>query len=121
MAKRVRDHKAEYARRKAKAQASGYKSVRQYKTARKTLALPRNESVTDYKSASRQWSKDHSRLKTSRFNSNFKPERVTDYYNAYVRPYKTRAERLDAIHDYLMKYNLITEDEWKQNYGLKAE
>lgn len=109
MPQRKRDHKAEYRAAKERASRSGYQSVRQYKV------------VTKTKRANKNWSDTRSRMPSSKWESFMDDEQAIAYHRAFVKQYGTRAEKLDAIHDYLMDYSDMTESEWEQNYGLKAE
>lgn len=109
MPSRKRDHKAEYQAAKERARRSGYQSVRQAKRA------------TSIKRANKKWSDERSRMPSSRFESFMDDEQAAAYNRAFVQQYSTRAEKLDAIHDYLIDYSDMTESEWEQNYGLKAE
>lgn len=138
MVKRQRDHKAEYRRRKLIASRAGFDSVRKYKRVRKTLSLPRTAKLTkqqiwpiaatisDIRTSNRVWSDIHSRTPNSRWNDKFNDDRAFYYHRAFVDEYgddgdtMTKDEKLDRLHDYLVDYDLVTEDEWNENYlGLK--
>jgi hypothetical protein len=118
--KRQRDYKAEYRRSKEIARERGFRSQREYKKARKELSLPRRAQVSrnSKRDANKQWSKDHSRLPTSKWSSRFSDKRNDLYYQAFVKQYDNRADKLDALYAYLVdEYDLVSEDEWAQNYG----
>ena len=125
MAKRKRDHKAEYARRKQLAKDAGLPSVRKYRAERKTLSLPRRTRLTPasrYRVTNKAWSDEHSRLDTSKWHPSFDDEKNRRYHNAFDRGYGEveRDEKLGWLYDYLVYYDLVTETEWRQNYlGLK--
>lgn len=117
MAKRQRDHKAEYQRRKEIAKAAGAKSVRQYKRQRSVLKLPRSQpfSMRAIRRASVEWSADHSHVKNSRYSPDFTDREAIDYYAAYVAPHDKNV-KLKRLHDYLIGHDLVTEEEWVANY-----
>lgn len=128
MAKRKRDYKAEYRRRKELARSAGFGSVRQYRQERKRLSLPRQGKLSPthaIRQENQAWSDEHSRVPNSRWNPNFDDERARRYYRAFVEDHaddpsgKTESGRewkLAGLFDYVMFYDLITEIEWRQNY-----
>lgn len=118
MARKPRDHKAEYQRRKQLAQQRGFKSVRQYKRVRKELTLPRTSSVS-MKAIRREgveWSASHSRKASSRYRMDFTDAEAVDYYQAYVLEKGDKNAKLKRLHKYLVGNGLVTEDEWVESY-----
>ena len=139
MARKPRNYKAEYARRKARSQAKGYRNPGEEYRARKALALttsgfrrastPHRRSLPSYaidaltgarmsriRSESKKWSDDHSHVRASRYRANWGSKRVEAYYNAYVRrpdPSLSRRKRAIAkrlaIYDYLSAYGFPLE------------
>jgi hypothetical protein len=122
MAKRQRDHRAEYLRRKEIAAKSGFGSVRKYKRVRKELSLPRSlpVSIRKIRRDGLEWSASHSRVANSRFKMDFSDADAIAYYKAYVtKPVNdSKTRKLSRLHDYLVGNDLVTEDEWLQNYLL---
>jgi hypothetical protein len=118
MARKPRDHKAEYQRRKAIAKASGFPSVRSYKRTRRTIALPRTQSfsISSIRRAGVGWSADHSRVFNSRYRMDFTDREAIDYYNAYVAVKGDKNAKMDRLHQYLVGNDLVTEEEWIANY-----
>lgn len=118
MAKRQRDHRAEYLRRKEIANKSGFGSVRKYKRVRKELALPRTTrvSTTGIRKQSVFWSAGHSRTPNSRYSPDFTDEQALSYYQAYVIKSSDENAKKRRLHKYLVGNGLVTEDEWKANY-----
>lgn len=130
-ARRQRDHAAEYARRKARAQAAGYRSVYEAKKVRKELRLKRTQplipkekllgkSPKEYRENKdvRQWSLKHSRKKRSKY----KPGKPLDYQEAYFEAYvnrkgKTHDQVMQDLHEYLTEYEDLTDEEWEANYA----
>jgi hypothetical protein len=131
MARQPRDHAAEYARRKAKAQAAGYRSLREAKQARKTLRLPRNKPLIpkakllgktpqEYRENKdvRAWSLKHSRKARSKY----KPGRDKEYQEKYFRAFVNRKGRdheeiMQDLKDYLTEYEDLTDEEWEEKYA----
>jgi len=131
MAKRQRDHAAEYARRKARAQAAGYRSVYEAKQARKALGLKRTQRIIpkdkllgksprEYREWKdlRAWSLKHSRQKRSKY----RPSQGSDYETAYFKAYVNRKEKpheeiLADLKDYLFEYEGMTDEEWEESYA----
>jgi hypothetical protein len=118
MARKPRDHKAEYQRRKEIAAKAGLPSVRKYKATRKTLALPRAQSfsIKSVRRAGVVWSANHSRVANSRYRRHFTDDEAIAYYRAFVIKGGNNNEKLNRLHDYLVGKGLITEDEWLANY-----
>jgi len=118
MARKPRDHKAEYQRRKQIAQQSGFSSVRSYKRTRKSVAIPRTQSfsIGQIRRAGVVWSADHSRVANSRYRMDFTDREAIDYFNAYVAVQGDSNDKLLRLHAYLVGHDLITEDEWVANY-----
>jgi len=121
MARKPRDHKAEYQRRKQIARESvGSDSVRQYKRVRKQLsnAIGRRDrfSIGQIRRAGVVWSADHSRVANSRYRMDFTDREAIDYFNAYVAVQGDSNDKLRRLHAYLVGHDLITEDEWVANY-----
>lgn len=119
MASRKRDHKAEYQRRKQLARQRGFVSVRQYKTARKTQALPRSQPIVNIagiRAENKEWSDEHSRLETSKWNPRLSDRKAIAYHNAFVVERVAGPDKLAALYDYLVEYDLVSEDEWSENY-----
>lgn len=101
MASRKRDYAAEYARAKAKAQAAGYKSQREYKRARAGLTgrvSPVPKTVRDKirDADSKAWSNKHSKSPSSKFNTRWGRERRDAYYQVFVEPYNNPQRPKDA-------------------------
>jgi hypothetical protein len=122
MARKPRDHKAEYQRRKQIAAASGFPSVRQYKRTRKTIAIPRRQSfsIGQIRRAGVVWSADHSRVANSRYRMDFTDREAIDYFNAYVATRGDKMEKMNRLHKYLVGNGLITEEEWLTAYLLRG-
>jgi hypothetical protein len=122
MAKRQRDHKAEYQRRKAIAAQSGFPSVRSYKRTRKAVALPRKQSfsIASIRRAGVNWSADHSRVSNSRYRMDFTDQEAIDYFNAYVATKGDSNDKMRRLHKYLVGNDLVTEEEWVANYLLAS-
>lgn len=138
MPRRQRDHKAEYARRKARARAAGYTSVKAYSRARKELGTPRNASPIPRRVYDREqtgtdnivrlrreaaaWSDKHSATASSRYRPDMTDDQVANYHAAFVERItegsrRGRArERRRRIRDYLVP-DWISESEWDQKYG----
>lgn len=111
MASRKRDYKAEYARAKAKANAAGYKSQREYRVARKGLTgrvSPVPAKVRDRirDNDSREWSRQHSRQPSSKFNTKWGRARRDAYYDIYVAPSLNPNRRADA--------DDLTDERWRK-------
>jgi len=144
MAKRFRDHRAEYARQKAKAQAAEYRSQREYKRARKAAGITRRDPVppksslperiqssivretdiTRMKRESRRWSNKSSWVEHSKFNpdNDWTEDQIRRYHQAYLVPIpkglsrrEKKAWKLDQMHDFLVP-DFMTEEQWKQLY-----
>ena len=122
MARKPRDHKAEYQRRKQIAQSSGFSSVRSYKRTRKTIALPKSQSfsISSIRRAGVTWSADHSRVSNSRYRMDFTDKEAIEYYNAYVAVKGDKNDKLNRLHNYLVGNGLVTEDEWVASYLLAS-
>jgi hypothetical protein len=120
MARRKRDHKAEYQRRKEIARQSGFPSVRAYKRTRKTVAIPRRQSfsIRSIRRAGVVWSADHSRVSNSQYKMDFTDREAIDYFNAYVATKGDKMDKLNRLHNYLVGNGLVTEEEWIANYLL---
>lgn len=117
---RQRDHRAEYLRRKELAAKRGFSSVRKYKRVRKELSLPRT-SVVSMRVIRRQgveWSASHSRVANSRYRMDFTDAEAISYYQAYVINKGDKNQKMKRLHKYLVGNDLVTEDEWLQNYVL---
>ncbi|SRR6266571_8838224 len=130
MARKQRDHAAEYARRKAKAQAAGYRSLYEARKTRKELRLKptqklipkeqlRGKTPREYRENkdARLWSLKHSRQSRSKF----KPGQGSAYEKEYVEAFvnrrgKTHDQIMADLKRYLMDYEGLTEDEWEENY-----
>lgn len=69
MAGKSRDYAEEYRRRKARAQAAGFKSEREYKSQRRKA---------------RNWSRNYSAQNISKFSDRFTAEQTRDYLAAFV-------------------------------------
>jgi hypothetical protein len=132
MARKPRNYKAEYARKKARSQAKGYRNPGEEYRARKALgitapgfrrvstpgrkALPSRviETLTGTKLSalrkeSQEWSDKHSHVKASRYRSSFSAKRVEDYHKAYVqRPDPNLSRRKRAIAKRIAIYNYLT-------------
>lgn len=132
MARKQRDYKAEYAAAKKRATAAGYKSQREYKTARKALRTPRNVSpvprtvaerslraeggltqaraeqarIRRLRLESRDWSRKHSKVNTSSYSPSMSDDRVEAYHVAYVAepPGDDRDAREEARLEWLHDY-----------------
>lgn len=70
MARKPRDYRAEYARRKARLRAEGFTSPKQYTRVRK-------ENM--------QYTLNESRQDISRFNKRFTPRETMEYHRAFVK------------------------------------
>lgn len=138
---RKRDYKAEYARRKLRAQSRGYRSPREEGRARKALGLPRSfrsvprndlpptvvERITGaymkrLRQESKDWSAGHSHTARSRFNNRWTNRQVEAYHRAYVervtegsRRGKSK-EKSRRISEYVHDWTDIGEKEWTQEY-----
>lgn len=142
MARRQRDHKAEYAARKAKARSLGYSSERDYKRARKELGISRrtptppkvqaiatlsagrstNANMRRLRRESREWSKAHSHMANSKYRPDMTDEQVIRYHKAFVEPLPLglsrrgkAKEKRQRIHDYLVP-DIMDEAEWTGKY-----
>jgi hypothetical protein len=142
---RKRDHKAEYAARKAKAQKAGYSSVYEARKARKVLQLPRTRHTPPKRVVQRynpslmstfetgmsklrreaaKWSNSHSRSDRSKYRDDMTNAEVRAYYRAYVEKPKGFSRRKGArekrrrIGEYIMNYYDVSEAEWSQKYEL---
>jgi len=130
MARKPRDHKAEYARRVERAKAAGYRSLRESKRVRKELRIPRNKPIIpkdkllgkspkEYREWKdlRQWSLKHSRKSRSKYKPGRDKAYEDSYFNAYVnRKDKTHAEILADLKAYLYEYEGMTDEEWESQY-----
>lgn len=104
MARKRRDYKAEYAARKRRAKAAGYRSEREYKRTRKALKTPRNASpvsrpiaevtgreqladaaeIRKMRREANAWSKRHSKQPSSAYVKSMSDENVRRYWLATV-------------------------------------
>ena len=146
MARKQRDYKAEYRRSKERAQASGYKSEREYKAVRKALGTPRGampaprrvmaaaaperlnaaqaeaRAIAAKRRAAASWSKKHSHVGTSAYTKRMTDSEVEAYYRAYLEPLtglskKTaRDEKRRRIKEYMVSQGLMTPSEWEEKY-----
>lgn len=64
----------------------------------------KNASAHDAESA--QWSKDHSKQKSTRFNKKWSAAKKEQYYQTFVRPWgaKRTPEEMDAYHEWQSMY-----------------
>lgn len=128
MPRKQRDYKAEYSARKTRAKAAGYSGVSEYSRARKGLPrgvspLPKS-ALTYQQSPERRkaysWSKAHSRNARSRYSASMSDQQVEAYLAAFEPAWghtkRSRAERLEALHDYLMEYDDVDESDWEESY-----
>ena len=144
---RKRDHKAEYAARKAAAKRRGYESVRETRRARKVLSLPRrrhtppkrvlerydsslidviepSQSVGRLRREARKWSDAHSRVDRSKYRDDMTNKELRAYHKAFVEPPKGVSRRKKArakrqrIKEYIMSTYDMTEEEWQAAYEL---
>ena len=108
---RKRDYKAEYQRRKQKAQQAGYKSERELKRARALQARKRSAAVIpkdvfrrrapdlfqtfehgrrdplyEKRRAAAQWSRDHSRQTHTKYKATMSNDALEKYWRAFVEP-----------------------------------
>lgn len=111
MATRKRDYKAEYARAKARANAAGYKSQREYKRARKGLPTrsspipqPIRNRIRD--AEAREWSKQHARMPSAKFSTKWGRERRDLYYETFVEPSKSGNKSSNDREDAQWRRNL---------------
>lgn len=146
MPRKVRDYKAEYARRKAAAVKRGYTSPRQEYKVRRTLNLPRTRRSPARRAAERYlpdikdiiapgelgrlrresaaWSKTHSRNNKSAYDPDMTGEQVRAYHNAFVKKPVGGSRRKNAkakrarIKAYVMEYTGMSEEEWSEKYEL---
>lgn len=143
MVRKKRDHKAEYARRKARAKAAGYSGVTQYRRARKVLALPPRTSPVPksvlertapdtvdrititpdrrLRNESAAWSNTHSRVTNSQYDPSFSMARVRDYHKAFVDRLENLSRRKRAqgkrknIYHYLVTWcGMPADKEWDE-------
>ena len=145
MARRKRNYKAEYARRKTRAVAKGYKTPHHEYRARKALGLSRifpslrldelpdfafekatGADITRRRQEAQDWSDAHSHVKASRYRRNMSQKQLDDYWRAYVEPYeqlgpsrrKRAKERRLRIFEYMTKYGYPIEgrqEDWKSD------
>lgn len=139
MAKRKRDYKAEYARRKRTAQKAGYASEREYKRARKAVNTPRNASpiskpilirqspsapltIKQIRAANAKWSRQHSKRGTSHWNASASDSQARRYYDAFIGhenvigPGANKAFN-KSLRDYLVP-EIMDSDEFENTYTL---
>lgn len=126
MAKRIRDHKAEYRARKARATELGYKSVREARRSRKettTSRIQRTIPASEYRlrKEAKEWSDKHSRVKNSRYRADTTLDQLNRYLDAFVRPdgfnYSDRVmdfRKRQRIRRYYVPF-LMDESEWDGN------
>lgn len=130
MARKARDHKAEYAAAKRRATRAGYQSQREYKRVRKELNLPPRampvpkrvlelNPITRLRRESQQWSDEHSHRYNSRYRKTLTDDQVERYHAAFVEDIPLEGERLDRekrrrIHRYLVP-DLVKPIEWDTN------
>ncbi len=137
MPRKQRDYKAEYAKAKAKANASGYKSEREYKRARKTLRLPPRTSpvpkrvyerlnATDpilsrLRRESQAWSDAHSKSGRSKYDHRMSDDKLRLYHLAFVDPVtgetkrKRYLKKKAALRAYLVPDH-VDDKEWNEKY-----
>lgn len=144
---RARNHKAEYAARKAKAQALGYSGVSQYRGTRKALNLPRTRRtpsravavryspvlglprswVGSMRREARKWSEAHSHSPRSAYRPDMSDAEVRAYHRAYVQRVEGTSRRKAArekrlrILNYVIEWHDVEPDEWAQQYGITSE
>lgn len=140
MARRKRDYKAEYARRKARSHTLGYRSPREEYKARKALNLPRDFPSMERKwlpdhavekldgtrlrrlrKESQDWSNVHSHVNASRYSPRWGEERVEAYHHAFVqrvlfgsRRGKAKEKKL-RIFEYIKRY-INPDAEWSSEW-----
>lgn len=140
MARKQRDHRAEYQARKRKATQLGYKSEREYKTARKQTAVGRRGvvppktqlapgllvSMARLRRESKAWSKKHSRVANSEYKDSLTDDQVRRYHRAFVedipglgKSKSKQNEKRKRIHDYLVP-DLLDDKEWTGKYVPQA-
>lgn len=122
MARKPRDHKAEYAARKRKAQALGYSSVRKYRKTRKELELSPREptpsrDIARIRRESKEWSDKHSLRRISKYKPEMPDDGVIGYHRAFVlHPYDDDTPRKRRrMKEYYTKWLGFTESEWDHN------
>ena len=132
MARKPRDHAAEYAAAKRRATRAGYKSEREYKKVRKELNLPPRtmpvpkrvlelNPVTRLRRESQKWSDEHSHRYNSRYRKTLTDAEVEAYHAAFVEPLALAGEQLDRekrkrIHHYLVNVaKLVKWTDWDTN------
>lgn len=144
MARRQRDHKAEYRRRKARAQAAGYTGVAQYRRARKASGVTRTQPTPRFsdlpsavarqvigtsrakRRAAKAWSDAHSRVESSQYKSSMSDEDLENYYDAYVKGYVSGAidkdiQKVLAVRKYTVASGYYTKEEAEERYPLPGE
>lgn len=121
MARRPRDHRAEWARRKAKAEAEGYHSVYEKRTQTRINRDATNSNQTgftnqiDRDATALAWSALHSRKSVTQFDPDWSEARKTEFYNTFIRiPNKGR--RAKDIYKYLRRWEPDYADEHRGNY-----
>lgn len=135
MPRKQRDYKAEYAARKRRATSAGYKSVKEYSKARKTLGTPRNASPVPKRiarteseslsrsfkrSEAREWSRKHSHRASSRYRESMTDAEVDRYHHTFVEwiegsRREVGKEKRSRIRQWLVP-DWMTDQEWKSTY-----
>jgi len=138
MARKRRDYRAEYARRKAAAKAKGYSGPREEYRARKALGftkafrrsptLPKAElpdfaiarlstdsEMSRLRREAKEWSAGHSWVKASRYRGNMSNAQVRAYHHAYVERVTVGSRRGRAKEKRLRIYEYLT------TYGYPVE
>jgi len=131
MARKKRDYKAEYARRRTRSKALGYSSPREEYRARKSVGLTRvfpslrRNELPDFaierltsrtptpRTEAKAWSDRHSHIDATKFTRGMPPEQFKMYYEAFIQDYKSlgpsrrkRAkEKRRRIGRYMKKYH----------------
>lgn len=129
MARRKRDYKAEWAARKRRATAAGYRSVGEYSQARKKLGTPRNASplpkrVTErvtktdgvIRRESKAWSDKHSRQSSSRYRASWDDEKVGRYYDTFVADWHSAKSKRRAITEWVRRGQFYSSTEYESLY-----
>ena len=137
MARKPRDHAAEYAAAKRRATRAGYTSQREYKKVRKELNLPPRtmpvpkrvlelNPITRLRRESQKWSDEHSHRYNSRYRKTLTDAEVEAYHAAFPGQADLIAAGLDGeqldreirrrIHHYLVNVaKLVKWTDWDTN------